>query len=79
MSGLIPLGGAKHIYCCEEEWRHAQKKDVRYHPSFWKGVSIETLPMAEDPDAPFGKSCDPACIGIYAAHDPEGPGGGKNL
>jgi hypothetical protein len=35
--------------------------------------------MAEDPDAPFGKSCDPACIGIYAAHDPEGPGGGKNL
>lgn len=24
-------------------------------------------------------SCDPACIGIYAAHDPEGPGGGKNL
>lgn len=151
-SGLVPLRDAKHVYCSEEEWRHACKGgDVRYKPSFWRGVRMETLPMADDPSAPFGKSCDlfgdgsvrvvltpghsegsvavlvqgetgyaafvgddsynrhswedlrlpgplydadamrttlrwvrslsqdTACIGIYAAHDPEGPAGGRNL
>lgn len=57
-SGLVPLRDAKHIYCSEQEWRHAHKKDVRYNPAFWKGVHMETLPMKEDPKAPFGKSCD---------------------
>lgn len=150
-SGLIPMKGAKHIFCSEEEWMHAQKRDVRYNPALWKGVHMEILPMQDDAEAPFGKSCDlfgdgsirviltpghsegsvavlargetgyaafigddsynrhsweeqklpgpvynipdmrktlqwvqklskdPACIGIYAAHDPEGPLGGRNL
>lgn len=151
VSGLIPVKNAKHVYCSEEEWKHAQTRDVRYKASFWKDVNIETLHMAEDQKAPFGKSCDvfgdgsvtavltpghsegsmavlvkgnggyaafvgddsynrhswedlrlpgpvynesdmkktlrwvqslsqdPACIGIYAAHDPQGPYGGENL
>lgn len=150
-SGLIPLKNAKHVYCSKEEWRHAQTKDVRYKSSFWEGVHMETLDMEEDPEAPFGKSCDvfgdgsvkavltpghsegstaflvrgktgyaafvgddsynrhswedlklpgpvyndddmrktlkwvrklsrdPECTGIYAAHDPAGPSGGRNL
>lgn len=150
-SGLVPLKGAKHIYCSEEEWRHAQGRDVRYNPAFWRGVNMETLCMADDRAAPFGRSCDlfgdgsvkvvltpghsegsvavlargetgyaafigddsynrrswegqklpgpvwsvpdmrrtlewvrrvsedPSCIGIYAAHDPEGPCGGTGL
>ena len=150
-SGLIPLKNAKHVYCSEEEWRHAKTKDVRYKSSFWKGVHMETLHMKEDHSAPFGKSCDvfgdgsviavltpghsegstaylirgktgyaafigddsynahswkelklpgpvyddvemmktlkwvqslshdQDCIGIYAAHDPLGPVGGRNL
>lgn len=152
VSGLIPLRGAKHIYCSREEWEHAQgKKDVRYRSAFWSGVKPEPLAMQEDPGAPFGKSCDlfgdgsirviftpghtagsaavlakgnsgyaalvgddsynrhswedlrlpgpvydaadmrktlqwiqtlsrdPKCIGIYAAHDAQGPEGGMNL
>lgn len=150
-SGLIPLKNAKHVYCSEEEWKHAQTKDVRYRSSFWKGVNVETFHMKDDPDAPFGKSCDvfgdgsvlafltpghtegsvavlvkgnkgyaafvgddsynahswkdlklpgpvynetdmkktlkwvrkcsldPECIGIYAAHDPQGSDGGTDL
>ena len=152
VSGLLPLKGAKHLYCSKEEWEHAQRKgDVRYRKSFWKGAKMETLPMKEEETAPFGESCDlfgdgsvrifltpghsegslavlsygesgyaafvggdsynrhsweelklpgpvydvgamektllwvqglskdPQCIGIYAAHDPEGPLGGENL
>lgn len=150
-SGLIPMKNAKHIYCSKEEWAHAKTKDVRYNPSFWKGVRIENFTWEDDPEAPFGKSCDlfqdgsiriiltpghsegsvavlakgetgyaafvgddsynrhswedlklpgpvfnvdemkktlqwvqslskdPDCIGIYAAHDSEGPTGGRNL
>lgn len=126
-------------------------RDVRYRSQFWEGVHMETLPMKDDPTAPFFKSCDlfgdgsvrvvltpghsegsvavlaqggtgyaafvgddsynrhsweeqklpgplynaedmrrtlawvkalsqdPKCIGIYAAHDPEGPVGGCDL
>lgn len=151
VSGLIPLKNAKHIYCSEEELEHSHKMDVRYKSSFWKNVNMETLNMHDNPDAPFGKSCDlfddgsfkavltpghsegsvavlaygktgyaafigddsynknswekqklpgpvydigdmkktlvwvrklsedENCIGIYAAHDPDGPAGGENL
>lgn len=58
VSGLIPVRDARHIYCSEEEWHHAQKRDVRYNPAFWKGVHMETFSMKEDPVMPFGKSCD---------------------
>lgn len=150
-SGLVPLKGAKRIFCSAEELTHAQTRDVRYRPKFWEGVAIEPVAMAEDLDAPFGKSADifgdgsvkayltpghsagsvavlaqgghgfaafvgddsynrhsweeqklpgplsdademrktlawvrslaqdPDCIGIYAAHDPEGPAGGCGL
>lgn len=57
-SGLIPLKDAKHVYCSKEEFKHSKKKNVRYHPSFWRGVNIETLEMQDDPQAPFHKSCD---------------------
>ncbi|MBM6991112.1 N-acyl homoserine lactonase family protein [Mobilibacterium timonense] len=57
-SGLDGVAEAGHIFCSKEEWAHAQTRDVRYRPSFWKGVSIETLNMSDDPEAPFGKSCD---------------------
>ena len=151
VSGLSGVKNAKHIYCSAEEWAHAQRHDVRYKPSFWKGVNIETFDMTDDETAPFGRSCDvfgdgsvkavltpghsegseavivrgdtgyaafvgddsynrasweqqklpgplynaenmkktlrwvkslsedADCIGIYAAHDQEGPQGGKNL
>jgi N-acyl homoserine lactone hydrolase len=151
VSGLIPVRKAKHIYCSKEEWDHAHTKDVRYNPKFWEGVQMEMLPMQDDSEAPFGKSCDvfgdgscravltpghsegsvavlakgktgyaafvgddsynrrswedlklpgpiynkgdmkktlrwvqklsrdPDCIGVYAAHDPEGLSGGDDL
>lgn len=151
-SGLDGVREAPHVYCSEQEWRHAQAgKDVRYRPAFWEDVDMETLPMSFDVSAPFGQSCDlfgdgsvqvvltpghsegsvavlvqgetgyaafvgddsynrrsweqqrlpgpvwdvesmrktlrwvqglsrdPNCIGIYAAHDPEGPSGGSDL
>lgn len=150
-SGLVPLKGARHIYCSNEEWAQAHTSDVRYRSQFWEGVDMETLDMAEDANAPFGQSCDvfgdgsikavltpghskgslavlargergyaafvgddsynrhsweeqklpgplsdsedmkrtlawvrelsqdPSCLGIYAAHDPEGPMGGSGL
>ena len=58
VSGLLPLKEVKHIYCSQEEWGHAQKKDVRYRKAFWKSAHVEMLAMQDDPKAPFGKSCD---------------------
>lgn len=151
-SGLVGVKTAKRIICSKEEWRHAlHGHDVRYNKAFWRDVRMTTFDMADDPAAPFGKSCDvfgdgsikavltpghsegsvaviargetgyaafvgddsynrhsweeaklpgpvydkkamkqtlnwvrtlsedADCIGIYAAHDPEGPTGGSSL
>lgn len=59
VSGLVPLAGARKVYCSEPEWLHAcTKNDVRYRTSLWRGVPVETIAMSDDPQAPFGKSCD---------------------
>lgn len=57
-SGLVDLAGAPHVFASPEELAAAEKRDVRYRPSFWAGVSIEPVHFSPVDDAPFGKACD---------------------
>jgi N-acyl homoserine lactone hydrolase len=58
VSGLRDVADAKHIYASAEELAQANSGDLRYNRRLWRGVDIQALPMSDDPDAPFGRSCD---------------------
>ena len=58
VSGLRDVADARHIYASAEELAQANSRDLRYNRRLWRGVNIEPLPMADDPAAPFGRSCD---------------------
>lgn len=57
-SGLCDLKDATHVFVSEEELSQAEKPNMRYHKTFWKGVHLESLAMKNDQSAPFGASCD---------------------
>lgn len=57
-SGLLSLTGIRKIYVTKEEIAPDNLRNVRYHKSFWKGISFSQYPMREDAAAPFGKSAD---------------------
>lgn len=58
VSGLRDAADARHIYASAEELAQANSGDLRYNRRLWRGIDIEALPMADDPAAPFGRSCD---------------------
>jgi glyoxylase-like metal-dependent hydrolase (beta-lactamase superfamily II) len=57
-SGLVDLEGAPHVIASAEEIEAAGRRDVRYRPAFWKGVSIEAVSFTPMEAAPFGRGCD---------------------
>jgi N-acyl homoserine lactone hydrolase len=58
-SGLKLLGGAKRILVSQPEWRSANGKDkIRYIPSMWEGVNIETYTFSPSEYGPQKASFD---------------------
>lgn len=57
-SGLCDVRGAKRFFASAEEIAAAKKRNARYRPQFWRGILLEPIPFADDPAAPYGRSCD---------------------
>ncbi len=58
VSGLKLVRDAKRILVSEDEVECARRHKVRYAPSMWKGVDMETFSFDEKGIGPFGMSKD---------------------
>jgi len=57
-SGLRLVQDAKHILTSREEIEAIHSKQVRYVKKPWEMVTLEEMPLKQDPAAPYGKSWD---------------------
>ena len=56
--GLRHVKDAKRIMVSEEEWASAKKDKIKYLHHEWKGVPLQTFPLSETGQGPFGRSFD---------------------
>lgn len=68
VSGIDTLRTARRILVSPQEYAASQRKDVRYRPSFWDGVTFEELDFVFDDRSPFQQSCDIYGDGSVVAH-----------
>jgi N-acyl homoserine lactone hydrolase len=58
VSGLELVEDAKRIYVSDIEWQEAHNKPIRYVPTMWKDIPVETFSFSQTGIGPEGLSYD---------------------